>query len=151
MTNHCDQYPLAIYNMTEKFIERWFQELYQEEPEYRDRDVMWNSEVGFWPVEIHWETYLDVDHIYIAEKHNIPCKTVQQRHDDKLDAHYDNEKGINTVVPNLYNYHRMQVCPPEQLRKEREEDLEKCRNSVEFARNELEKAITNHKGKWVKK
>lgn len=132
-------YDSAFTALVKQFVYRYYKELYNEEPDELDYDIMWWTDHGLWPININ-DMYLNIDEIYIAEANNIPCLVVENFYNDRLQAHYEwKELGVN-----LINYWKRSKMSLEEIEEEHDEDLKRSEESVKKAEQTLEECIKNH-------
>lgn len=97
-----------------------------------------------WPVNV-WDYYFSLDEVYITVKYNIPSKIVWKRNEEYCWVSSDNYYKDHGHI-NLYNYWRMVTLSPELLEKERQEDLARCKDSVDKARWYFEESCKEYSG-----
>ena len=115
-----------------------------EEYEYDPMDywLIWNSEIGFGPVEIN-DRYFNLDDLYITLWHSIPFAVLDEYYDKSLESHERNEQ----LWYNLINYYKRFYKSKEQRDKEKAEDLERSEQAVKYAKTEFEKRFNTYKNK----
>lgn len=122
------KYNKLIETIVFDFVKRYYKEVYQEEAERNDFDIINYVGVSFWPVEIS-DMYLDINDILIAELYQIPCKIYRDYYNLCLDTEW------NPWI-NLYNFFR-KSCYPQSYEAEEKESLKQSKENVKKAKEEL--------------
>lgn len=122
------KYNKLIEEIVFDFVKRYYKEIYQEEAERNDFDIINYVWINCWPVELS-DMYLNIDDIIIAELYQIPCKIYTDYYNLCLDTEW--KPGIN-----LYNYFR-KSCYPKSYESEEKESLKKSEENVKKAKKEL--------------
>jgi len=136
-------YENAIFELVKTFTTLYNLED-DEEYEYDPMDnwIIWNSEIGFGPVEIN-DRYFNLDDLYITLWHSIPFAVLDEYYDKSLESHERNEQ----LWYNLINYYKRFYKSKEQRDKEKAEDLERSEQAVKYAKTEFEKRFNTYKNK----
>ena len=133
--NMINKYNKLIEQIVDKFATRFYKEMYNEDESYYDiMNYVW---INFWPIEIS-DLFLNIDDILVSEMHEIPSKIFTDYYDLCLDSY--NEKNKWPWI-NLYNYWRKKTLDNELLEHERLNDLERSKEKVKKAKQELDNIL----------
>ena len=130
------KYNKLIETIVFDFVKRYYKEIYQEEAERNDFDIMNYVGINSWPVELS-DMYLDINDILIAELYHIPCKVYSDYYSLCLDTEW--KPWIN-----LYNYFR-KSCYKESYEAEERESLKRSKENVKKSKKILEEALKSQK------
>jgi hypothetical protein len=124
-----------------KFTKLFYKEQFEEEDDnYR---IIWNADIGFWPVVICDEYYFSIDEIITLLNNNWHTNIIKDYYNFWLEQ---SEKNQPTWI-SFYNYGRKQTLISDIIEKERQEDLKQSKKAVKNAKKLLTDYINNTK-KW---
>lgn len=99
--NIIQKYNETIYEIVDNFARRFYKEIYDEDEDEYEFDLMDYEGIKQWPIEI-WEEYYSLDDIILAEHLQIPTKVVQNYNEYNLELYEQwKEKDCN-----LYSYYK---------------------------------------------
>lgn len=131
-----NQYNKLIEEIVKEFAKRYYKEIYDEEVERSDYDIMNYVWISWGPVELN-DMYLDINDILIAELYQIPCEIYKNYYYESLDAWME----WKTLWINLYNYFRKKTNP-ELYKKQETESIKQSLENLRIVKKELENLIT---------
>jgi len=135
-----EEYNELIEKIVTAYISKLSKDIYNEEIEPYDIDIMDYNGILQWPINFS-DFFFSLDDILMAYKHNINWNIFIKYYDYNLECY------TNEIEPriNLYNYRRKEVLSSEDLAKDHKEEIEKSKKRVEKAKEELENIINNKK------
>ena len=133
-----EQYDNAGYNLCYEFAKSYF-----EEDDLSDTDF----EFKYWCLFLNeWEVVFDIDEVYECIKYNIPVNIMLDWFDYCFDCSCKNKKRTT----NLYNFWKYKTVPKKQLEKEKLEEIEKAKASVDKTAQYFAKALGISKDELLK-
>jgi len=128
-----NKYERLINEIALEFTKQFYKEQYQEKADKDDYRIIWNANIGFWPVVICDEYYFTIDEIITLLNNNWHTNIIKDYYNFWLEKY---EKKKPTWI-SFYNYWRNKTISPDILEKERKEDLKQSKDKVEKARKRL--------------
>lgn len=130
MKEEVSRYEMLINEIALKFTKQFYKEQFEEEAEQNDYRIIWNADIGFWPVVINDEYYFSIDEIITLFNNNWHTDIIKDYYNFWLEQY---EKKQPTWI-SFFNYWRKKTLSFDILEKERIEDLKQSKERLKRAK-----------------